>query len=141
MMTYLKTTKLILLCIVTISLSSCTENEENILEPLTIESKVELLEKSEWLLKDFEDRIMYTFVTGERLTYYGENNVFQVNPIPTKNPYTIVNEKFQLDLFFGNIKLYDLKFSCNNNIAEFLENDVVVMTLYKRDSNYKACLN
>lgn len=63
--------------------ASCETNQETELE-LTL-TKVEMLESGEWLLKGFEDSVMYTFDNGERATYYGENGEFSSEPIPGKH--------------------------------------------------------
>lgn len=129
----------ILMLLSIVSFSSCETKEEVLSD--TNQTKAELLESGEWLLKDFEDRVMYTFTDGERATFYGENDIFPNDPIPGKHTYTIQNNKITIDLNFGNIYTYDIKFSCDNNIVELYdENGDLNSTLYKRNSNYKGCL-
>lgn len=118
---------------------SC-ETKEEIISDIN-QTKKELLENGEWLLKDFEDRVMYTFTNGERATYYGESNIFPEEPILSKHIYTVQEDKITIDLNFGNIKIFHIKFSCNNNIVELYDDKGELnSTLYKRNSNYKTCL-
>ncbi|CAL2086944.1 Lipocalin-like protein [Tenacibaculum sp. 190524A05c] len=119
---------------------SCSESEDNLPQELSIQEKVTLLENGEWLLKDFEDSVMHTFVNGERLTFYGTEGKF-TEPIPGKNAYTIVDSKLMIDYNFGNTKTYELRVSCNNNIIEMYSDNEIQNTLYRKDSNYKDCLN
>ncbi len=117
--------------------SNCESNQETELE---ISSKLELLENGEWLLKGFEDKVMYTFTNGERATYYGENDVFSNEPIPGKHAYSFQENKITIDLNFGNMVTYEIKFSCNNTIVEFYIDEKLNSTLYQRNSRYKDCL-
>lgn len=119
--------------------SSCSDSGE-ILEELSISEKVGLLEKGEWLLKGFEDRVMHTFVDGKRHTYYGQNNVFSNEAIPGTQEYKIEGNLLTIDYNFGNISTYELKFSCDNTIVEFYKNGQLGTTLYKRGSSYKDCI-
>ncbi len=132
----------VLVCLTIVSsimFSSCSDTGE-ILEDLTISEKIQLLEKSEWLPKGFEDRVMYTFENEKRSTYYGEDGKF-TDPIPGKNEYKIEGELFIIDLNFGNISTFDeVIFSCDNQIVKFYLNKELKSTLYKRNSNYKDCL-
>jgi hypothetical protein len=118
------------------SFSSC----EDASTELTIESKVEILESDEWLLKDFEDRVMHTFANGERFTYYGTDSNFDEDAIPGTQTYTISGELLIMDFNFGNISTYEVKVFCNNNILEFYRDGELNTTLYRRGSNYKECL-
>ena len=106
---------ILFLAVITLFIS-CSESED-LPEVLTIQEKVELLESSEWLLKDFEDSVMYTFSQGERFTFYGVDSVFG-DAIPGTNDYSITGDFFTIDYNFGNISTYDLVVSCNNNIVE-----------------------
>lgn len=121
------------------SFTNC-ENSNDLPAELNIQQKVALLEGSEWLLKGYEDRVMHTFKDGKKFTYYGSNNVFSQNPIPNALDYTIVGDMITIDYNFGNIRTYEIKFSCNNNIVELSENGEPGMFLYKRGSNYQTCL-
>ena len=123
----------------TIAFTNCNNSDDNSLE-LNIQNKVQLLESSEWLLKGFEDRVMHTFLAGERFTYYGTNNVFTDEPIPGTQVYTVTGDLLTLDFNFGNVTTYEIRFSCDNTIVEFLKDGEVNTTLYKRNSNYKDCL-
>ncbi|ARV16118.1 hypothetical protein [Polaribacter sp. SA4-12] len=123
----------------TIAFTNCNNSDDNSLE-LNIQNKVKLLESSEWLLKGFEDRVMHTFVAGERLTYYGTDNEFTDEAIPGTQVYTVSGELLTLDFNFGNVATYEIRFSCDNTIVEFLKDEEVNTTLYKRNSNYKDCL-
>lgn len=116
--------------------TSCEDASNDIPTELTIQNKVELLESSEWLLKGFEDRVMHTFSNGERFTYYGTDNVFSDDAIPGTEDYTITGELLTMDFHFGNIWVYELQFSCDNNIVEFYRDGEVNMTLYKKGSNF-----
>jgi hypothetical protein len=118
---------------------SCSESED-LPEVLTIQEKVELLESNQWLLKGFEDRVMHTFSEGERFTFYGTDSVF-AEPIPGTNDYTITGDLFTIDFNFGNIGIYDLEISCDNNIIEFFVDGELNSTLLRRGSNYEACLD
>ncbi|WP_299676795.1 hypothetical protein [uncultured Tenacibaculum sp.] len=122
-------------------LFSCSEAEDQTPETLTIENKIEILEDGNWLLKGFEDRVMYAFKEGKRETFYGENGEFS-QPIPATNDYFPTGTKLTIDLNFGNIKTYDVQLSCNNNIVELYdENGTLNSTLYKQNSDYENCLN
>lgn len=119
---------------------SCNESEGQIpREELTIESKIEVLEKGEWLLKGFEDRVMYTFKNGKRYTHYGEDGRFE-EPIPNTNNYFPFNFKLTIDFNFGTIKEFEVTLSCNNNIVALHENNELNTILYKRGTNYTGCL-
>ncbi len=120
--------------------SSCEDSDNDFATELIIQNKVELLESSEWLVKGFEDRVMHTFVNGERLTYYGTDSIFSDEAIPGTQSYTITGELLTMDFNFGNIYTYELKFSCDNNIVEFYRDGELNTTLYKRGSNYEQCL-
>lgn len=135
-----KRTFLNLILIASIVFTSCSSTKESLDLELATTSKIEVLENGEWLLKDFEDRVMYAFVNGERLTYYGVDNVFQDQAIPGKEAYTISGDSITLDFNFGNIVTYQVKFSCDNTIVEFYRDGALNTTLYKRNSNYKNCL-
>ena len=123
----------------TIGFTNCTDTNEDLNLELTIEAKIELLESNEWLLKDFEDRVMHTFSDGKRFTYYGTANIF-TEAIPGTNDYTISGDFLTIDFNFGNIKTYEVKFSCDNSIVEFFVEGELNNTLYKRGSNYLDCL-
>ena len=118
--------------------NSSNQEEEDVI--LSIQSKIELLESSEWLVKDFENRVMHTFKDAQRFTYYGIDTVFSEDPIPGTQAYTITGTLLKMDFNFGNIKTYNLVFSCDNTIVKFYEEGVLNTTLYKRDSNYMQCL-
>lgn len=121
---------------------SCDNTKDDIEGGQNIQEKIQLLEKSQWLLEGFEDRVMYTFVAGKRYTHYGENTVFG-EAIPETNDYKSVGELFFLDFNFGNTGTYELKFSCDSNIVELIldGNPESKSTLYKLGSNYQECLN
>ena len=123
-----------------IGFASCEKSNEDILTELSIQDKIQILESDEWLLKDFEDRVMHTFSKGERFTYYGTDNVFPNEAIPGTEDYTITGNLITIDYHFGNISVLEIKFSCNNNIVKFYSEGVLNTTLYKRNSNYKGCL-
>ena len=116
------------------------ENSNELSSELTIQQKVVLLEGTEWLLKGFEDSVMYTFKDGKQFTYYGTNSVFSKDPIPGTFDYTITGNLLTIDLHFGNIKSYEIEFSCNNTIVKFYENGALNKILYNKGSNYKSCL-
>lgn len=123
----------------TLTFTNC-ENSNELPTELSIQQKVALLEGSEWLLKGYEDRVMHTFKDGKKFTYYGTNNVFSETPIPGAFDYTITGNLLTIDLNFGNIKTYEVAFSCNNTIVKFYENGELNSELYKKGSNYKSCL-
>ena len=123
-----------------VGLSSCENSSEELITELSIQNKVEILESHEWLLKGFEDRIMYTFSNGERFTYYGTDNVFSDEAIPGTVDYIIAGNFLTMDFHFGNIYTFEIKVSCDNNIVEFYRDGELNTTLYRRDSNYKDCL-
>ena len=129
-----------LLFISTVTLTSCNDSSEDlIVEELSIQEKVQILESSEWLLAGFEDRVMHTFTDGEQFTYYGTDNVFG-EAIPGTKEYTITGELLTIDFNFGNIFTYDLIVSCDNNIVELFRDGELNTTLYRRGSNYQECL-
>lgn len=123
----------------TLTFTNC-ENSNELPTELSIQQKVALLEGSEWLLKGYEDRVMHTFKDGKKFTYYGTNNVFSETPIPGAFDYTITGNLLTIDLNFGNVKTYEVAFSCNNTIVKFYENGELNSELYKKGSNYKSCL-
>lgn len=130
------------LALVTIlGFSNCENSNEDLSTELSIESKVAILENNEWLLKGFEDRVMHTFSEGKKHTYYGTDSVFPDEAIPGTQSYTIEGLFLKMDYNFGNVSIYEVQFSCNNNIVEFYKDGQVNATLYKRDSNYKDCLD
>lgn len=119
--------------------TSCQTDENYITDDF--QTKIELLEQGKWVLKDFENNVMYAFSNGERATYYGEKGEFPDTPIPEKHTYSFQDNKITLDLNFGNVFTYELKFSCNNNILEFFDDKGKLnTTLYRKDSNYQTCL-
>lgn len=125
----------------TVTFTNCESAEDNLPEELSLAEKVITIEGTEWLLKGFEDRVMYTFENGERSTYYGTDNVFPEDPIPGRNDYKVESGLFIIDLNFGNMSTFDdIKLSCDNKIAEFYLDEELKMTLYKRNSNYQDCL-
>ena len=124
----------------TIVFTNCDNSNEELPLELSIQNKVELIENGQWLLKGFETNVMYAFVAGERLTYYGKDGDFPEAAIPGTQAYTITGELLTLDFNFGNFGLYELRFSCDNNIVEFYLDGEIHSTLYKRESNYKDCL-
>ena len=126
--------------IIAIGFISCEDSNEELIAELTIHDKVSLLENGEWLLKGFENRVMYTFKNGQRFTFYGADSVFADKAIPGTEDYSISGDFLILDLNFGNIKTYELQFSCDHNIAEFYEDGALHTTMYKKDSNYEQCL-
>jgi hypothetical protein len=128
------------LCI-TIGFTSCEDSSEALSTEVTIENKIEILKSSEWLLKGFEDRIMYTFSNGKRYTFYGTDNVFSDEAIPGTEDYTITGDMLTMDFHFGNVYTFEIKVSCDNNIVEFYKDGELNTTLYRRDSNYKDCVN
>ena len=122
-----------------ISFTSCSSDENTSIE-LTIEEKVTLLESNQWLLKDFEDRVMHEFKAGERLTYYGVDNVFSDPAIPGTEDYVVSANMLIMDFHFGNVYTFELKVLCENNIVEFYRDGQLNTTLYRRGSNYEQCL-
>lgn len=118
--------------------SNCNNSDEESLE-LNMQEKIALLESGEWLLKGFEQNVMHTFNSGKRFTYYANDTVFS-EAIPGTEEYTINGELLTIDFNFGNFKTFELKFSCDNTIVEFFENDQLNTTLYKKESNYMQCL-
>ena len=116
---------------------SCESEEE---QPLTIQDKVELLEENQWLLKDFEDAVMYTFSNGERYTHYAVDGAFTEDAIPGTEEYTITGDLLTMDFHFGNVNTYEVVFSCNNSIVDFYTDGVLQQTLYERDSDYLSCI-
>lgn len=129
----------LILCI-TIGFTSCEDSSEELSTELTIENKVEILKNGEWLLKGFENRVMHTFANEKRYTFYGADNVFSDEAILGTEDYTITGDKLTIDFHFGNVYIYEVKISCDNNIVEFYKDGELNTTLYKRDSNYKDCL-
>ena len=128
-----------LILFITVGFASCENSSEELPIELTIQNKVELLESNEWLLKDYEDRIMYTFVNGKRYTQYGESSVF-FEVIPGKEEYEIIGDQLKIDFNFGHVYTFEIKVSCNNNIVSFFRDGELNTTLYKRGSNYEECL-
>lgn len=120
--------------------TSCEDSSNEIQPELTIQNKVEILKSGEWLLKDFEDRVMHTYKDGKQFTYYGTDSVFSDEAIPGTQAYSINGDKLTFDYNFGNIKTLEIQISCDNNIIEFYDNGELNKTLYRRGSNYKSCL-
>ncbi len=135
--------KIIFICLAIFSINtliSCDNTKDDIDKELTIQEKVTLLESSQWLLKGFEDSVMYEFNDGKRFTFYGEDTVF-TDPIPGTNEYKVVDDLLFIDFNFGNDATYEVKISCNNNIVEFMVDGELNSTLFKSGSNYEQCLN
>ncbi|MEN8702608.1 MAG: hypothetical protein ABF311_10530 [Polaribacter sp.] len=129
----------VLLFLLTITVFvSCEDNTTE--APLTIQNKIEILETNQWLLKGFEESVMHTFSNGERFTYYAVNNEFTEDAIPGTEDYIISGDLLTMDFHFGNVKTYELVFSCNNTIVEFYSAGILQSTLYQRNSNYQSCL-
>ncbi|MBT4412677.1 MAG: hypothetical protein HOC83_01190 [Polaribacter sp.] len=120
--------------------TSCEDSSNDIPAELTIQNKVEILKSGEWLLKGFEDRVMHTYKDGKQFTYYGTDSVFTDEAIPGTQSYTIEGDNLTFDYNFGNIRTFEVKISCDNNIIEFYDNGELNKTLYRRGSNYMNCL-
>ena len=73
-------------------------------------------------------------------TFYGIDGEF-TEAIPSKKAYAIIDSKFVIDYNFGIIKKYVLVVRCNNNIVEMYDDTQGQIILYRKDSNYKDCLN
>lgn len=131
---------LCLTLISTIGFTNCENSNDNLDLELTIQEKIAILQTGEWLLKDFEDRVMHTFANGERFTFYGTNSDFSEPAIPGTQDYSISGDLLTMDFHFGNTGTYDLKVSCDNNIVEFFVDGELHSTYYKRGSNYQDCL-
>ena len=121
-------------------LSSCTSNEDELPKKLTIEDKIELLEKGDWLLKGFEKNVKHTFKNGKQSTFYGIDGVF-TTPIPRELDYYLTNQKLTINYGSGNIKSYDVEFSCENSIVSFFLNKEISQVLYKEGSDYQSCVD
>ena len=119
---------------------SCDDTKENVDLELTIQEKIESLEKSQWLLEGFESNVMYTFVQGKRYTHYGTDGVFG-EPIPGTIDYNSMDEFLFMDFNFDNSATYDLKFSCDDTIVAFLQNGERHSRLFRLGSTYEQCLN
>ena len=119
--------------------ASCESAYEEQPKTLNIQEKVALLEGNEWLLKDFEDRVMHTFVDGKRQTQYGEDSVF-FEVLPGKETYEIVGDLLKMDFNFGHVYTFEVRVSCENRIVEFYREGELNTTLYLRGANYKSCL-
>ena len=94
--------RIISICLMVLSINaliSCDDTKDNIDTELTIQEKVELLEKGQWLLGGFEDNVMYEFKGGERFTFYGTESVF-TEPIPGTNEYSITDNFLFIDFNF-----------------------------------------
>ena len=137
-----KMNKVVGLFIVTfvILFTSCNDDSNDYGAPLTIDEKVAVLETQEWLLKDFEDSVMYTFSNGERFTYYAVDNEFTSEAIPGTIDYTISGDLLTMDFHFGNVKTYEVEFTCNNSIVNFYADGIIQLTLYERGSDYLNCI-
>lgn len=136
--------KLFILTLVAVGFTSCEKSTDELLEEnaaveLTIQEKVSELESDEWLLKGFEESVMYTFDNGVRKTYYATNGDF-TEPIPNGAEYSITEDLFTMDFHFGNIGNYELKISCDSNIIEFFVDGELHSTLFRRGSDYQDCL-
>ncbi len=130
---------LIMIVCITV-LMSCRDSKEIVPEELTIEQKIVLLEKGEWLLKGFEDRVMHTFKQGKEHIHYSIVDGEFLEAIPGTHDYIIEGNLLTMDFHFGHVYSYELKFSCDNNIVQFFRNGELNKTFYKRGSNYKQCL-
>jgi len=62
----------------------------------------------------FKDRVMHSFVSGKRLTYYGIDTVFLDESILDTKDYSIID----IDFNFGTIRTQEVNFSFNTNIIE-----------------------
>jgi hypothetical protein len=88
----------------------------------------------------FEDRVMHTFVSGERHTYYGTDHFFFDEAIPGTVDYLIDGNLLSMDFHFDHVYTFEIKVSCDSNIIEFYRHGELNTTLYKRGSNYLDCL-
>lgn len=125
--------------IILLGFTSCNSNDDELPKELTIEDKIELLEKGDWLLKGFEKNVKHTFNNGKRSTFYGIDGVF-TTPIPRAFDYYKTNEKLTINYGGSNIKSYEVEFSCENTIVSFFINKEILQVLYKEGSNYKTCI-
>ncbi|WP_431167145.1 hypothetical protein [Tenacibaculum halocynthiae] len=125
--------------IILLGFASCNSNDDELPKELTIEDKIELLEKGDWLLKGLEKNVKHTFKSGKRSTFYGIDGVF-TTPIPRTFDYYKTNEKLTINYGGSNIKSYEVEFSCENTIVSFFINKEVLQVLYKEGSSYKTCI-
>ena len=99
-----------------------------LLSTLNTFSQINSIE-GKWLIPGF-DNTLYIFENGERYTYYciSENcdslyNTFEAgdgNHLPGTEAYTVTNDTITMDFNFGNILVSQIVFSCEGNIATFV---------------------
>tara|TARA_Y100001968_G_scaffold236559_1_gene219843 strand:- start:1819 stop:3096 length:1278 start_codon:yes stop_codon:yes gene_type:complete len=98
-----------------------------------------------WHLVGYEDNVMYQFEDNYRYSIYSLDGNFgdldEAGGSP--NPYTILEDIITIDLFFGNIVSYQMIFSCNGQVVEFmsLENGIVHSTLFREGYDYNNNCN
>jgi hypothetical protein len=86
--------------------------------------------EGKWKMLNF-DNTMYIFENGERFTYYctagncdSLYNTFEAgdgNHIPGTEDYSVSNDTITMDYHFGNILVSRMVFSCEGNIATFVD--------------------
>jgi hypothetical protein len=86
--------------------------------------------EGKWKMPNF-DNTLYIFENGERFTYYctagncdSLYNTFEAgdgNHIPGTEDYSVSNDTITMDYHFGNILVSHMVFSCEGNIATFLD--------------------
>ena len=86
--------------------------------------------EGKWKMSNF-DNTLYIFENGERFTYYctagncdSLYNTFEAgdgNHIPGTEDYSVSNDTITMDYHFGNILVSRMVFSCEGNIATFVD--------------------
>jgi hypothetical protein len=86
--------------------------------------------EGKWKMPNF-DNTLYIFENGERFTYYctagncdSLYNTFEAgdgNHIPGIEDYSVSNDTITMDYHFGNILVSRMVFSCEGNIATFVD--------------------
>jgi hypothetical protein len=91
--------------------------------------------EGKWKMPNF-DNTLYIFENGERFTFYciagncdSLYNTFEAgdgNHIPGTEEYSVSNDTITMDYIFGNILVSRMVFSCEGNIATFVDQNNLV---------------
>ena len=129
-----------LLFVSSLLITGCENND--VIQELTIQEKIEMLENNEWLIYNGDDaNVMYKFADGKRFNSYKSEGVWHEGSTVSSADYMAEGDLLTMDFYFGNVYTYNIEFSCNNNIVKFyIDGELANNTLYKRNSNYKDCL-
>ncbi len=104
--------------------------------------------EGKWKMPNF-DNTLYIFENGERFTYYctagncdSLYNTFEAgdgNHNPGTEDYSVSNDTITMDYHFGNILVSRILFSCEGNIATFVDQNN--MNYFRLGTNINDCIS